>query len=290
MRIVDSFCYFNEKELLELRINLMRDHVDQFLIFEGTRTFRGDPKPLTCVETLNELGLMAENIRVVTVEMPSKEEEPSDWVREHIQKDAISQYVTDDMVVICTDLDEMMDPRYVKYYVTSALRAPHNIIRIPMWWLVARGDLQLRSDDGVTPGVNMCAFVGLPQHLRRHKLSEIRMSYARNLKNLAFGDAFIIDNGINEIAGWHMTWMGGNSRILEKFYALTSHKGLLHTAPGKGDDEAVLQFMRTYNPSSGSLDPLGRRDHVLMPFDVSLLPKLVWQLPRVKKLLFPETT
>ena len=34
MKIVDCFPYFNEKELLELRINLLYDHVDKFIISE----------------------------------------------------------------------------------------------------------------------------------------------------------------------------------------------------------------------------------------------------------------
>jgi hypothetical protein len=38
MRIVNCFHYFNEKELLELRIKLLYDKVDQFIITEGRNT------------------------------------------------------------------------------------------------------------------------------------------------------------------------------------------------------------------------------------------------------------
>ena len=39
--IIDSFLYFNEKELLELRINLLYDYVDKFIIFDANRTHTG---------------------------------------------------------------------------------------------------------------------------------------------------------------------------------------------------------------------------------------------------------
>ena len=32
--IIDSFPYFNEKELLELRINLLHDYVDEFIFLD----------------------------------------------------------------------------------------------------------------------------------------------------------------------------------------------------------------------------------------------------------------
>lgn len=286
MRIVDTFCYFNEAELLELRIKLLRDHVDQFLIFEGDRTFRGDPKPLTCVQTLTELGLMSDKIRVITVNLPSKQDEPNDWNREHIQKDALSKYVEDDMVMICSDLDEIMDPKYIDYYVKSALANPNCIIRIPMWWLIARGDLQLFSPTG-EPVRNMCAFIGLPHHFKEYNISTIRLSYARRLFNIPWKDTVLTDNGVTEIAGWHLTWMGSKDRRIKKFLALTSHQGLLDTAPGNGKDESILEFMESYLPQDGSTDPLGRRDHILKRFDTSLLPKIIWQTDRVKDFLFP---
>jgi hypothetical protein len=41
--LIDYFPYFNERELLELRIRLLQDHVDHFVIAEADRTGRADP-------------------------------------------------------------------------------------------------------------------------------------------------------------------------------------------------------------------------------------------------------
>ena len=62
MRIIDCFSYFNEKELLELRINLLYDHVDKFIICDADRTYDGKPKPFTCKKVIDILGLPQEKI------------------------------------------------------------------------------------------------------------------------------------------------------------------------------------------------------------------------------------
>ena len=44
--IFDCFSFFNELELLEIRLNILNDVVDKFVVVEGTLTHTGKPKPL----------------------------------------------------------------------------------------------------------------------------------------------------------------------------------------------------------------------------------------------------
>jgi beta-1,4-mannosyl-glycoprotein beta-1,4-N-acetylglucosaminyltransferase len=46
MKIYDCFQFFNELDLLEIRLELLYDHVDHFVISETTRTHSDLPKPL----------------------------------------------------------------------------------------------------------------------------------------------------------------------------------------------------------------------------------------------------
>jgi len=39
--VIDSFLFNNELELLELRLKVLYDYVDKFVIVEGDHTFRG---------------------------------------------------------------------------------------------------------------------------------------------------------------------------------------------------------------------------------------------------------
>lgn len=44
--VYDIFTFFNELDLLEIRFNILNDHVDRFVIVEARETFSGHPKPL----------------------------------------------------------------------------------------------------------------------------------------------------------------------------------------------------------------------------------------------------
>ena len=46
MKVFDSFRFFNELDLLEIRFNLLYDYVDYFVITECPYTIMGDEKPL----------------------------------------------------------------------------------------------------------------------------------------------------------------------------------------------------------------------------------------------------
>ena len=42
-KIYDCFLFFNELELLEVRLNEMAPYVDRFVLVESCETFRGEP-------------------------------------------------------------------------------------------------------------------------------------------------------------------------------------------------------------------------------------------------------
>ena len=44
--IYDCFTFFNELDMLEIRLNELDNHVDKFVIVEATKTFTGNSKPL----------------------------------------------------------------------------------------------------------------------------------------------------------------------------------------------------------------------------------------------------
>ena len=46
MRVIDSIIFFNELELLEMRLNILNDEDDTFVITESPYTVSGKEKPL----------------------------------------------------------------------------------------------------------------------------------------------------------------------------------------------------------------------------------------------------
>ena len=50
MKIFDSFLFYNELDVLELRLNILNDVVDYFVLSESPMTLSGNPTPLLYLE------------------------------------------------------------------------------------------------------------------------------------------------------------------------------------------------------------------------------------------------
>ena len=53
MKIYDCFPFYNELDLLDLRLETLYDHVDHFVIVEATTTFQSKPKQLFLKDNWN---------------------------------------------------------------------------------------------------------------------------------------------------------------------------------------------------------------------------------------------
>lgn len=283
MKIIDCFPYFNEVELLELRIHLLKEVVDHFVISDANRTHTGISKPFTCKDTIKQLGLSNLNITVIEVNLPSVEEEPNHLVRENMQRDALSNFIKDGTVAIVSDCDEIMNPEFVKYYASVATNSPNGILRIPMPLLNGRADLQVFNDDQITPKDWASAFMCLPYHVTRHTLSDIRVSRTYNT-NTAFENIFAVDNNEIQMAGWHFSWMGNSDRIKLKYNSTFDAKYVISSVSA----DKMIEFIEKYVPSANATDTLGRTDHILRPYPLSKLPKVIFQLDTVRNYLLPE--
>lgn len=274
MRIIDCFPYFNEKELLELRINLLYDHVDKFIICDADRTHSGKPKPFTCKETIDSLGLPKEKIQVIEVELPQKSidswESPT-WLRERMQRNAASSFIEDGDVCFVGDCDEIIDPKYLKYYASIAIQNPNNILRVPLVFLTGRADLRVYDQNG-NPREWNAAYFCMKNHLQKYSLSDIREASCLG-KSIDFSDIFVTESGKIQESGWHFSWMGDSERIKTKC------NSFLHY-----DEVSVVE---NYSPQVNSTDPIGRTDHILKRYNINLLPSKIFQLERVKNFLIP---
>jgi hypothetical protein len=275
MRIIDCFPYFNEKELLELRINLLYDHVDKFIICDADRTHKGKPKPFTCKDTLQKLGLVGDKIEVVEVNLPSYEETANAWVRERMQRNAAEKFISVDDVCIISDCDEIINPELIRYYTSISQQYPQNILRIPLVYLTGRGNLCVYNQYNEPVPWN-APFICSKEHLKKYTLSDIRESYALQTNNLDFSDIFITENDRIDPAGWHFSWMGDTGRLKTKC------ESFLHW------NEVSVQ--ENYVAKVNSTDPLGRTDHILKEYPKNLLPSKIFELERVKNFLLPTKT
>jgi hypothetical protein len=287
MKIVDCFPYFNEKELLELRIKLLYDKVDKFIICDGNYTQSGIPKEYSCKKTLTELGIFNDKIIVVEVNMPSLQEEKNCWVRERLQRNAAESFIDDGDVCFVGDCDEIINPKHIDYYVSTAKQHPNNILRVPLVYLIGRADLRV-YDEFNNPRKWNTSFMCLSEHLKTCTLSEIRESHSMQKFNIPFSDIFITNNGKVEDAGWHFSWMGNSEILKEKSKSSMHVQDYVSDSVAQFGTEEMMEFLNQYIPEENSTDPLGRKNHILKKYSLNNLPSILFELPRVKNYLLPE--
>lgn len=281
--LIDTFPYFNERELLELRIRLLYDHVDKFIICEGDRNHKGDPKPYVCKDTIRELGLPEDKIQIVEVKLPSAEEDPDPMTRDRLQRNAAAEFIREGDVAIVSDCDEIIDPAVLEYYTSLVYQVQDRILRLPLVNLNARADLRAYTTAGQPvewPGPYLCGNF----HIQNWTLSELRESVTLGIPEVGFIHTFSLIEG-RDTLGWHFTWMGGSTRRHIKIKSFAHWKDDVG-APGNLNTEEMHRFVQEFIPSPGQFDMLGRQDVILQPYDINELPDLVFKIPALKKFLF----
>lgn len=271
--IIDCFPYFNESELLELRLTMLYDYVDLFVITEGDHTHKGMPKPCTAYETIKELGFSFDKIRIVTVNLPNSSQEPDNWVRERMQRNAAAEYINVGDVAFISDCDEIINPELIKEYSDHVMSNPGIMLRVPLVYLNGSAEYRVHTPDG-NPVMWPSPFFCMKHHLEKYTLSDIREDQALSRGAITeFVESFPVADSKYRDSGWHFTWMGGKRRIHVK------HKNFLH-------NEFALST--NFTPHAGSLDTLHRVDHVLQKYPLENLPKAVFELERVNNFLFAD--
>ena len=118
--IYDCITFYNELDLLEVRLHELCDVVDRFVLVEATQTFQGNPKPLFFEVHKHAFSRYADKITHIVVEFPDEAALRSHlstrppnmtWAREHYQRDQISRGLTkalpDDLIIV-SDVDEII--------------------------------------------------------------------------------------------------------------------------------------------------------------------------------------
>ena len=306
MKIVDCFPWFAPygEELLYLRVNLLKEHVDKFIIVESNKTHAGKDVDRKFPEVARKLGLPIEKIIYVEHDIPETEdleileidrrnagvnannkESLYARVRERLQKDAVMNALRDfdkRDVFIYGDADEVIDPKHIKWIAQQCHNHPNIIIKIPLVYLQGRADLRIhhRNDEPVI--WKRAMFFATKEQLLHCKLSNIRCG------NISIPIRFPTNQGIiQEDMGWHFAWMGSSQQRQTKAdsfaHAFDSFKW--HSEGGYAD---YKQFVDTTEPVEGNIAPDSNTDHILKRYPHSELPELIFETPFVKDFLLPE--
>jgi hypothetical protein len=113
MKIYDCFTFYNEFELLDLRIAEIYDQVDVMVIVEANQTFQNNPKPLYLRELRSRYQHL-DKLRVISLsDMPGGDP----WANERHQRDAIIRGLDDaapEDIIMISDADEIPRPSTIE--------------------------------------------------------------------------------------------------------------------------------------------------------------------------------
>jgi len=120
--IIDCFPFFNEFDLLEIRLNELADVVDMFVLTEATLTHRGNGKPLYFDENKDRFSEF--NIEHVVVDDYTGVDTSYSWDIERYQRKCGVDFVknmglTSEDVVLISDCDEIFRAEKVKEFAMT---------------------------------------------------------------------------------------------------------------------------------------------------------------------------
>lgn len=122
--IITAQPFFNELDLLELKLLELKGAVDAHLIVESTRTFTGIEKPLHFHENRQRFEALGVPILHYVCDLPAEAKSP--WDREAIQYDAVRTAVREirpDVVIWC-DADEIPRPLAIERFLVHQKDRP----------------------------------------------------------------------------------------------------------------------------------------------------------------------
>jgi beta-1,4-mannosyl-glycoprotein beta-1,4-N-acetylglucosaminyltransferase len=223
----DVFIFYNELDLLEIRLNILYDHVDFFVIVESNRTFTGKEKPLyyrdnqdrfikfkdkilyhlvdnlpDTFEEVNERLLKSDNDiekdilkNCLNTSQIPKDNSQAQWLREFYQKEnmkfALSKHnINDHDICYISDIDEIWNPEI------KVIPEEDSVIKFEQ--IVYSMYLNLRSSE---------YWAGT--YVSRYSI--IKNSSLNHLDNPGLTKTTFIPSG-----GWHFTFQGGVDMIINK--------------------------------------------------------------------------
>ena len=202
MKIYDCFSYWDEDLLLDLRLNILNDIVDYFVIVEGNKTWQNNFKKFRF--DIKKFSKFEDKIIYIPVNNMPDGKNP--YLRENFQRNAITRGIkdaVDDDIIIISDLDEIPNPKKITnfniqmryavfkqshYYYKFNLHSKNN----PYWY-----------------GSRICLkrYLKSPQWLRDLKFKK-RPFWRLDKMRL---------NNIIEEGGWHFCNLKKPSELLYKY-------------------------------------------------------------------------
>lgn len=241
MKVYDCFTFFNEFELLELRLNLLNNVVDYFVLVEANKTHKNEIKEFNFEKNKHRFTEFLSKIIYIKVDDMPEYDSSNEWKLENYQRNCIVrglQNVAPEDIIFISDIDEIPKPDVLKLLnnnksdvifrtrgrfqldLLQVLRFPESVFKYHGMKLLDKTPLALEQtlfyyfvncrSKGSWNGtvITKAKNLSTPQKLRnrRDKFPRIRN------------------------CGWHFSYLGGVDKILLKMNSIVESKRNAYSA------------------------------------------------------------
>jgi beta-1,4-mannosyl-glycoprotein beta-1,4-N-acetylglucosaminyltransferase len=217
MKIIDSFIFYNEIDLLYYRLSILDEYVDKFIIVESTHTFSGHPKTLFYYDNKNKFEKFNEKIiHILVDDMPYlyptiNYKINEQWKNEYHQRNCIKRgidnlinqnYLNDEDIILTSDVDEIPNPDILLNAKKEKLNFNHDVLNrlsLDMYYY----NLYYKIGEGNNwHGIKLFTFKAY-KHINL-TFQQLRVwEHSHNVP--------IVSNG-----GWHLSYFGDIDFIINK--------------------------------------------------------------------------
>lgn len=198
-KIIDSFIFYNEVDMLKFRFAELNDVVDYFVLVESPLTFQRNPKELF-YEKNKEMFKEYEH-KIIHVIVNDHPEDENPWINERYQRRCIDRgllrlNLKEDDIILISDVDEIFDTSFLKNIKENGLNSIISC-NFDMYYY----NLKCKTNElWIHPKVVPFSY---------YKKFERRPDYIRQFQNIPI---------IQQKNGWHFSYFGDAERIANKIH------------------------------------------------------------------------
>lgn len=208
MKIVDAVIFNNELDIIGIRLEEMSPAVDWFVLVEGNRDFKGDPKPMEYDLHRDRFAKFAH--KIIHVKVEDYPENVDAWAREAWTRNATLRGVKqvpdldpEDWVIL-SDVDEIIRQERlwnIREVEPFKIYDPKSdVIKFNLSFRYYKFNCRAVNDGWGAPIAVRARLFTDPQNTRHNNNPEIPWDHCFTVPN----------------AGWHFSYMGGVDAIIRK--------------------------------------------------------------------------
>ena len=246
MKVIDCFIFYNELDMLELRLTELNDIVDYFVLVECTKTHSNDDKELYFENNKDRFSKYLDKIVHIVVKDNIPQTSSSD--REIYQRNCIDDGIkklnlNSEDILIITDLDEIPDSKTVLDLKNNNAINGIYYLEMDLYYYNMTCMYQKKWHQPKILNYDTYIKYDMKPHILTHEYYHFRSNCP------------IIKNG-----GWHLSYFGDVEFIKNKVKKSSAHNSFNHLENLYDDNRIIKQIQNCSDLFERPTDPFGYID------------------------------